>query len=195
MGEPRLPDLQSIFDHLNRLHFGGRLSARLEWSDRLTRAAGKCYQGPEGATIRVARRYIEQFPDALPNLMLHEMIHLVTRGHGAAFKAEARRCGVEPNQAFIHCQPFAPPRPVRYVYRCPVCGREYRSRRKGQWACGACYHQTGRRHRLRLVAALEPRSPGKTARNPASGRGLAGKGKTTENHGPSGFDNQPRRGR
>lgn len=186
------PELRAVFDHLNHLHFNGRLAARLEWSDRLTRAAGKCYQGPDGAVIRVARRYIEQFPDALPGLMLHEMIHLVTRGHGAAFKAEARRCGVEPNQSFIHCQSFAPQRPLRYVYCCPVCGSEYRSRRKGQWACGTCYRQTGRRHLLRLVAAVQPPPKTRSGCGSSSRRSLAGKTSAVGNDSPSEFDNRPR---
>jgi predicted SprT family Zn-dependent metalloprotease len=147
------PELRTVFDRLNALHFGGSLRATLEWSTRMTRAAGRCFHREEGPVIRIALRYVEKFPAQLERLMLHEMIHIVARGHGRAFKAEARRCGVEPDRDFIHCREFTPPAPPRYVYVCPACGRKHHLRRRGRWACGVCYRRTGRRYALRPISA------------------------------------------
>lgn len=167
-----LPDpaqLQAVFERLNRRHFGGRLHARLEWSTRLRTTAGKCLVSPQGNVIRIAAVFARRYPHLLEPLILHEMIHIVAPGHGAAFKAEARRCGVEPGPGFMHCPEFAPRRPYRYVYACPMCGLEIPRRSTGRWYCCRCAPRHGRDALLRLarfvvVPGLEP-SAGQHARH------------------------------
>ncbi|MDP2871788.1 MAG: SprT family zinc-dependent metalloprotease [Bacillota bacterium] len=147
---PTVAELHAVFDRLNRLHFGGRLKARLEWSTRLRTTAGKCVVSPRGNVIRLATAFASRYPELLERLILHEMIHLVASGHGAAFRAEARRCGVEPGPDFMHCPEFAPRRPYRYRYTCPICGLEVLRRRTGRWYCRSCAARHGRAARLRL---------------------------------------------
>lgn len=152
--------LKYIFDVLNARHFGGRLQARLEWSTRLRTTAGKCLVSPRGNVIRLARAFALRYPHLLERLILHEMIHLVAPGHGEAFKAEARRCGVEPGRDFLHCPEFAPRRPYRYVYACPICGLEIARRRTGRWYCRQCVPGHGRAARFRLARLLVVPVPG-----------------------------------
>lgn len=145
--------IRQTFDRLNQKHFAGRLEATLELSDRMTAAAGRCYH--RRRLIRLSRLYLQQFPEKLPQLLLHEMIHLVVPGHGRAFREEARRCGIpeEGRRDFTYCRPFAPRRPSRwrYVYQCPSCGRRFVRRRAGHWSCGHCSTRYDPRFKLRLV--------------------------------------------
>jgi predicted SprT family Zn-dependent metalloprotease len=147
---PTVAQLHAVFDRLNERHFRGRLRARLEWSTRMKTTAGKCIVSPRGNTIRLATAFAVRYPELLERLILHEMIHLVAPGHGAAFRAEARRCGVEPGPDFVHCPEFGPRRPYRYLYACPVCGLEVPRRRTGRWYCRRCAPVHGRAARLRL---------------------------------------------
>lgn len=43
-------------------------------------------------------------------------------------------------------------RPLRYRYRCPICGAEITRRRRGTWSCGRCSSVFDRRFVLRLIA-------------------------------------------
>ncbi len=150
-----MTDLSAVrrtFDQLNERYFNSRLQARLELSSRMTATAGKCYY--RRGVIRLSQLYLQQFPERLPQLLLHEMIHLVAPGHGPAFKAEAGRCGVpaEGMHDFTYCRPFAPRRRSgwRYIYECPSCGRRFVKRRAGTWSCGHCAPRYDPRFRLRL---------------------------------------------
>ncbi len=147
-----LSTIRKTFDELNDRHFGGRLEAGLELSSRMTATAGKCFY--RRRVIRLSRLYLQQFPDRLPQLLLHEMIHLLVPGHGRAFRAQAVRCGVAPADLrdFTYCRPFAPKRRShwRYVYRCPSCGRRFVKRRAGTWSCGHCAPVYDPRFKLRL---------------------------------------------
>lgn len=51
-------------------------------------------------------------------------------------------------------------RGFRYVYGCPRCGIRVKRRRKGDWACGRCYRETGKQHVLKIVEYLQPASEG-----------------------------------
>ncbi|HEY3316189.1 MAG TPA: SprT-like domain-containing protein [Bacillota bacterium] len=147
-----LATVRRAFDSLNERYFDGRLKARLELSSRMTATAGKCYY--RRGVIRLSQLYLQQFPERLAQLLLHEMIHLVAPGHGAAFKAQAKRCGVPPEglRDFTYCRPFAPKRRSqwRYVYECPSCGRRFVKRRAGQWSCGRCSPRYDPRFKLQL---------------------------------------------
>ncbi len=159
-GLPVQERLKAIFEDLNARHFGGRLRARIELSTRLRTTAGKCIVSPRGNVIRIAKAFTLRYPHLLEQLILHEMIHLVAPGHGEAFKAEARRCGVNPGPDFMHCPEFAPRRPYRYVYACPICGLEIARRRTGRWYCRQCSVTHGRAARFRLVRLLVVSLPG-----------------------------------
>lgn len=160
-----LPDavaLQKLFDELNTLYFEGILPpCRMEWSRRLTRAAG---------TIEVRRRVIklsvpllvESFAGdslfgpthvicgvpcddaamALREILKHEMIHLwlhvkgLNCGHTAEFRAKARSIGQPKTRHSI----TLPPPKRGWLYTCSQCGHEFtRRRRYGRAvACGPC---------------------------------------------------------
>ncbi len=148
-----LAAIRQTFNQLNQRYFDGRLEARLELSGRMTATAGKCYY--RRRVIRLSQLYLQQFPEKLPQLLLHEMIHLVVPGHGRAFREQARRCGVADTglRDFTYCRPFAPKRRSRwrYVYQCPSCGRRTVKRRAGHWSCGHCSPSYDPRFKLRLI--------------------------------------------
>jgi predicted SprT family Zn-dependent metalloprotease len=149
-----LPDLVPLFDDLNRRFFDGRLSARCEWSERLTASAGNCR--PEERLVRVSAPYHRRSPDALPVTLAHEMCHLVVPGHGAAFRRLgepiARRLGATWRE-FRYAQRWADLRRYRFVYRCPRCRAEVPSRKRLlRVSCGRCHPDAySRVHRLECV--------------------------------------------
>ena len=74
-----LPDIQTLFGYLDGRYFGGRLGRDgviLEWSNRMTRCAGICYNRNGAITIRLSRPLLQYrpFADTIDTLA-HEMIH------------------------------------------------------------------------------------------------------------------------
>jgi predicted SprT family Zn-dependent metalloprotease len=150
-------ELEELYEELNRTHWGGRLPrARVEWSARL-KIAGKCYPDLDPPRIVLSRSYHEYYPEDLPRVLKHEMIHLRYGRHGKRFKSEARRVG-----ALLHTREYPGLRrkPI-YVYVCPVCGNEYVYRRRvSGLACSKCCK--GRyKSRFKLVLRESLRSDGK----------------------------------
>ncbi|MDF2441359.1 MAG: hypothetical protein JWN98_2343 [Abditibacteriota bacterium] len=157
--------LSLLFDELNLKYFDNSLPAcRIEWSRRLTRAAGN---------IDVRRRLVKLstpllidafasdslFPPefsvcgvpcdnpqrALEEILKHEMIHLwlhelgLPSGHTPEFRAKARAIGQPRTRHGI-----ALPIPKSgWIYACPACHTEFsRRRRYGRAvACAKCCKQ------------------------------------------------------
>ncbi|HOP08176.1 MAG TPA: SprT-like domain-containing protein [candidate division Zixibacteria bacterium] len=147
---PKLPSeagLREMFDRFNDLYFEGQLPrVKIEYSDRML-AAGMYL--PSAKIIRIGRRYHNLYPEELADTLKHEMIHIIHIKHDAAFKAEARRIGAS-IRARSHPDLRRPP---KYVYECPVCGREYpRQKRLRMASCGVCTsgRKFDKRFKLRL---------------------------------------------
>lgn len=152
----RLPDeaeLAAIYDRYREEHFrdGGvwliphSSDVRIEWSSRLTSAAGVCY--PKRRLIRLSTHYHARFPEDVGATLLHEMIHLVVPGHGPRFQGWIDRITAAGGKVARYSRAIAAP--PRWVYVCRGCGREIlRQRRlpnggRGH-CCSACGPQRGR---------------------------------------------------
>jgi predicted SprT family Zn-dependent metalloprotease len=147
---PAVKQLNIMFERFNWLYFDGRLpKVRVEYSTRMSSAGSYT---PHKKVIRIGRKYHELFPQDLEDTLKHEMIHLRHLHHDAAFKAEAARIGAS-LRARAHPSLQKPP---RYVYECPVCGREYpRQKRLRMASCGVC--TPGRRFDPRYKLRLKKR--------------------------------------
>jgi predicted SprT family Zn-dependent metalloprotease len=144
--------LGAMFDALARVWYPGRrIPFRVEWSRRMSRSAGMCY--PRTRVIRLSWRYHVEYPAEVESTLKHELIHAAgIRGHGADFLAEARRLGCD-----VRAMPM-PGRPFRWVYACPACGAEVRTRRKVDYSCGRCSPRWNPRYRLTLKRELPRRA-------------------------------------
>ena len=99
---PALTRLQAEFDRINSLHFGGDLPrVPLYLSGRMRRRNGHFCADP--LEIVISRRLCEHAEDGeAESTLRHEMIHLWQHhpgrrpGHGAEFRAWARRLDVHP---------------------------------------------------------------------------------------------------
>ncbi len=114
----------------------------LRISNRMTRSAG-VYRPP--GDIAISGHFLAAHgPAGTRGIVLHELAHHVTRylhggaatPHGDAFLAVASALG-----ASRYAESFPAPRLV-YVYRCPVCGLEWkrgrRTRAGRRYSCRRC---------------------------------------------------------
>ena len=145
--------VERLYDSLNWQHFGGALPAcRLELSRRLVRTAGKVW--PRLRLIRLSLPYHERYGlEELSNTLLHEMIHLwlheqgLPSGHTDRFRQKLREVGL-PDR--LRALPV-PPRPYRYLYHCPNCRQELKTRRKINSSCGLCDKTYNPNFKFKLV--------------------------------------------
>lgn len=129
-----------LYHRLNATHFEGKLPlCKLELSRRLTRTAGKIW--PHRKLMRLSLPYHEYYgPEELANTILHEMIHLwlheqgLPSGHTALFRQKLNAVGLGDRLKALP----VPSRPYKYVYRCPGCALEVKTRRKIAGSCGKC---------------------------------------------------------
>lgn len=158
---PTTPQLNETFQALVREFFPGqRVPFRVEWSPRMSRSAGLCYYRRK--VIRLSSKYHAALPQEIPNTLKHELIHATgVLGHGWKFRAEARRLGCD-----VHAQPM-PRRPYKWVYACPACGVEVKTRRRIDLSCGKCSRRWDPKYRLVLRGNAPPPIP--TAPKPPAG--------------------------
>ncbi len=134
-----MPHLPTLFTELNDRLFGGILSARVEWSARLTATAGTC--NPAERLIRLSRPYHERTPALLPVTLAHEMCHLIVPDHGPAFRrlgrVVARALGVD-WRVFRYAERWVSLDRYAFLYRCPRCGVETPSTKKLRASCTHC---------------------------------------------------------
>ena len=161
--------LPEIFNEINQRHFDGFLAQpRLIWNSRLRSSAGRFVPGRKRliasipAIIEVAT-YLAEEKEAhalVRDTIAHEMIHywLWVRGrpygHSPEFYRKMEEMGVS------RYNPVPRLRPARYLYRCPGCRVEFKTRKKlGDLACASCckLHAGGLfdgRFRLRFESLL-----------------------------------------
>ncbi len=152
---PATRELYSLYEEYNLKYFAGRLppadQVTIEYSSRLTASAGMCY--PQRRIIRLSTHYHYKFPEEAPLTLLHEMIHLVTAGHGRAFKAWIQKISSLGGKVSLRSLERATEEVYRWKYACTGCGREYLRKRRirgrgKQYVCGGC------RGRLREIKIL-----------------------------------------
>ena len=152
----RLPgpgELAALYDKFRSEYFRDKgtwlipssAEVRIEWSGRLTSAAGVCY--PKRRLIRLSTHYHARFPEEVGATLLHEMIHLVVPGHGPRFHRWIERITAAGGKVARYSKAVAAP--PRWVYVCRGCGKEIpRQRRlpnggRGH-CCSACGPKKGR---------------------------------------------------
>jgi predicted SprT family Zn-dependent metalloprotease len=160
-----LTDLQALYHDLNLKYFESSLPpCRIEWSRRLTRAAGNIdvrrryiklsvpllvdsYQSTSlfGPEFQVCGVPCDSPQQALQEILKHEMIHLwlhvqnLPSGHTPEFRAKARAIGQPRTRHGI----TLPTPKSGWIYSCAACRAEFpRRRRYGRAvACARCCKQ------------------------------------------------------
>ena len=142
-------DLQKYFDRINRLHFDGCLDAPvLRWNTRLRTSAGLffpggrrgAYRSPPRIEIATYLQKQEEPEKSIEGAVAHESIHywlwVLGRpyGHTPKFFEKMKLMGANRYSS------AATARPMRYVYVCPACGREFPVARRlvRSLACTEC---------------------------------------------------------
>jgi predicted SprT family Zn-dependent metalloprotease len=144
---PSEADLQLLFARLNYEKFNGEApDCRIRYNERFSNSAGRITYSGRPLLIELSPKHFRQYPEALEETLLHEMIHawcydrFRDTGHGAHFKKKMRECGIT---SIYH--DLGRVRPLsestkRYILRCEQCGFEaLRKRLPGKPAsCPRC---------------------------------------------------------
>lgn len=123
------PDLYALYSRLRDAFFRkpdgsyyvpGPEHVTLEWSSRMTAAAGRCY--PAARIIRLSVPYHRKFPQEVPDTLLHEMIHLIVPNHGPEFRRWTERIQALGGRVRRYATERATPAPApRWIYLCTRC--------------------------------------------------------------------------
>lgn len=132
---------------------------RVEFSPRLTRAFGRCYQSER--LIRLTPSLLDSQSGLLEEILCHEAAHAAVyerwgsraRPHGVEWEELMRRAGFEPRVRIPvvvrRTSAASSRRPARYEHHCPVCKlSRSASRARHDWRCRLCL---GRGEEGRLV--------------------------------------------
>lgn len=107
----------------------------IEWSNRLTSAAGKCY--PQRRLIRLSTHYHRNHPGDVDMTLLHEMIHLLVPNHGPRFYEWMERIRERGGTVERYSKERATPAVYRWQYVCRRCGaKALRQRRLARGGAG-----------------------------------------------------------
>lgn len=142
------PDLLVLFEEINQKHFEGFLDPPiLHWNSRLRSSAGRFIPGSRKfprafpPKIDIASYLIEEKNalDLIKDTLAHEVIHYwlwVRRrpyGHSSEFLSKMKQMGVS------RYNPVPRLRPLKYLYQCQTCNKDFPARRKlGPLACADC---------------------------------------------------------
>lgn len=81
-------DLYKLYDKYNKKYFNDELpkskDVTIKWSKRLISYAGRCWKDKK--LIKMSVDYHRKFPEQIKNTLVHEMIHLLYKGHGKDFR-------------------------------------------------------------------------------------------------------------
>lgn len=133
---------------------------RVEFSPRLTRAFGRCYQ--QQKLIRLTPSLLDSQSWLLAEILCHEAAHAAVhdlhgasaRPHGEEWEDLMRAAGFEPRvriPVVVRAAGGEATRPrVAYLHRCPLCEASRRATRPmHQWRCRTC-EDTRTRGRLEI---------------------------------------------
>lgn len=142
------PSLIALFSEINIRYFDGfMVLPTLQWNTRLRTSAGRFFPGSRKywmihpPRIEIASYLLEEQNSAqlVYDTLGHEMIHywLWVRGrpygHTPEFLAKMKKMGVS------RYNPVPRKRPVKYLYHCVSCKKDFPARKKlGPLACASC---------------------------------------------------------
>jgi len=144
--------LRQEFVRLNKTHFGGRLKMpEIVVSTRKT--YGGYYQPAKHRIVVSWQAYTEHGLAETLNTFRHEMAHILHHNHSAAFWETAAMLGVTRRYASSPVVEV-PPRPPRYLYACPACGKQVARHRclRRAASCASCDPRFNPRFALQLVS-------------------------------------------
>lgn len=143
-GLPSEAVLYERYEEFACIYFDNRVpppeSVTIEWSRRMTSAAGRCY--PRRNLIRLSTHYHLKFPDEVNATLLHEMIHLLVPNHGPEFYAWLERIRERGGVVNRYSKERATPTQFSWEYSCPRCGAARRTQRR--LAHGGKFHRCRR---------------------------------------------------
>lgn len=141
---PSEAELRRRYDEFRRRYFDGATppveQVRVEWSHRLTSAAGRCYTKQK--IIRLSTHYHLKFPEQVNPTLLHEMIHLLVPNHGPGFYEWLARIRARGGTVHRFATERATPKVHRWEYTCTGCGME--ALRQRRLTKGGANHRCGR---------------------------------------------------
>jgi predicted SprT family Zn-dependent metalloprotease len=173
--QPTLPaeaDLQLLFARLNYEFFNGEApDCRIRYNERFSNCAGRTTYGREPLTIELSPKHFRQYPEALQETLLHEMIHawcyakFRDTGHGPRFKRKLRECGL--TSIYHDLGNVAPLQgsSKRFILRCERCTFEVlrRVRPRTAASCPRCNKRRfDDRYPLTIYEIVETRAAGTT---------------------------------
>jgi SprT-like protein len=156
----RLRKIERIFSEVNGTFFNGSVTKpKFKLNSRM-RKAGRVNLGTMEVEISISYHDTYGWDSELTNTVKHEMIHLYMKeagkpaGHNRSFKEVMARIGCT-----LHSRPNK--RPYKYVFECPRCGKEYKTRKwiGARYSCGPCsVGRFNREYILKLKERLDSRS-------------------------------------
>jgi predicted SprT family Zn-dependent metalloprotease len=179
-GDPRVETLAAIYiDRLELPADGIWLTCRRQvfqrWlGRRVSSRLGGAYVYLPHAQAHAVLNNIDRIatgqPKALEVVVCEELLHMRHWLDGDRRRHAKHGCdriavqvagltGATPEEVRGCLLPVAP-RPYRYRYRCPTCGRSVMRRKRGLWSCGHCSPRFSLEHVLVLESALQPEPSG-----------------------------------
>jgi predicted SprT family Zn-dependent metalloprotease len=145
-----------LFDDVNSEYFEGRIKQPTFKLNRRMRNAGRVDLSAWQMDISISYHDKYGWDGELRNTIKHEMIHLYLKqigkptGHNKHFREMMGEI-----ECTIHSKPNK--RPYKYVFECPHCGKEYRTRKwiGKRYSCGKCSQgRFNKKHVLELKKNL-----------------------------------------
>ena len=167
---PSEADLQLLYARLNYEFFNGEApDCKIRYNERFSNAAGRTTYGSQPLEIELSPKHFRQYPEALRETLLHEMIHawcyakFRDTGHGPRFKRKLRECGL--NSIYHELGNVAPLKEStkRYILRCERCTFEVlrRARPRQPSSCPRCNKRRfDERYPLAVYEIVELRAVG-----------------------------------
>lgn len=134
MGLPPVSELERLFLVYNAKYFESQLVLKnvdIDFSSHLTSSGGNCrtFKNPKNpaVTIRLSTHYCKKFPNEIPAILLHEMIHAIRiGGHGWEFMKKMNEIKAMGGYVTRHTQEKAILPKNNWEYTCAACGTVYK---------------------------------------------------------------------
>lgn len=101
-------DLNYYYSYFNDIYFNNTLTPSefitLRWNSNLGDAAGMCTRKYDETVIELNPLYLALFPEEFENILVHEMIHLISIEHDDLFRSEIERINKLGLEVTVHCK-------------------------------------------------------------------------------------------